>query len=257
MEWKILSRLDAREIFDTWKGCDHSELKILWEEGRKDALAASGSMVGRADYRQIYEELKDAWKTVAERVDSIPGKNRDSYLTDLFFGTALYRILASHKFTVREASNNQIWYFLTMCVAPEIVYERFCEKDHALKEDRFYSKPQRNYFKCIWWYIYLSMQKNEHGGDDLEKTEKMLENNTTDHIVQVVERVGQDGYRVDLVRAIMELSCTVPGYQGSSTLRRVMKLNTAQTKLIEPGFTLGGVRGYATELFNRVTEHAA
>ena len=90
-------------------------------------------------------------------------------------------------------------------------------------EERFIGIPRdsRLYLKSIFWYIHLSFQENP------ENTYETLKNNSTDTIVQLVDRTGK-GYNLDLVREIMRQFGKIPLTSGTSDLfRQVMKLNTA------------------------------
>ena len=49
----------------------------------------------------------------------------------------------------------------------------------------FYKKGVRLYSGKLWWYIHLSWQ------GDLEQTKSILINNSTDTILQIVERPGK------------------------------------------------------------------
>ena len=84
-----------------------------------------------------------------------------------------------------------------------------------------------------------------------EETYLILKDNSTDEILNLVERSGSDGYRVDVYREIMaEYSCTVLKKSVKQLLRKVMVLNTARTTLVEPALADGGVKGYVKELYN-------
>ena len=74
--------------------------------------------------------------------------------------------------------------------------------------------------KTIWWYVHLSWQNN------INETYNILINNTTDTILQLVERPGL-GYNVELYRELMK---QYNNYEDSSRnlFRTVLKLNTAQ-----------------------------
>ncbi len=84
----------------------------------------------------------------------------------------------------------------------------------------------------------------------------MLKDNSTDEILQLVDRCGRGGYRVDLYRALMsEYSLLDPIERRRKQLfRRMMVLNTARVQVVEPGLVLGGEHRYILDLieyFNR------
>ena len=103
----------------------------------------------------------------------------------------------------------------------------------------------------MWWYIYLSIQNED--SCDLKLTLKVLERNTTDEIVQLVERSGTAGYRVEVYREIMKYYSEHRDKYDNSAFRKVMVLNTAKTKVVEPALIEGGVSEYVKELFNYVS----
>ncbi|MEH6948052.1 hypothetical protein V7068_13480 [Bacillus sp. JJ634] len=167
----------------------------------------------------------------------------DLYDIDLHTGLALYELLNDDfGFKDRLAAQDDIWRYLSITIIPDIVYKR-----HGLKAGRYYEHPRRIWLKSIWWYIHLSWQGSK------QATFEVLENNTTDSIVQLVERTGLNGYRVDFSRKLMaELYDSykdLPGSQRTSLFRRVLKLSTARTKIIEPSLIDGGTDAYVKGLF--------
>ncbi|MNR31467.1 hypothetical protein D3C85_1489790 [compost metagenome] len=93
----------------------------------------------------------------------------------------------------------------------------------------------------MWWTVHLTWQGSE------EKTRKVLENVTTDTVVQLVERPGKGGFRIDLTRLIFRMRRLRNPSQDQ--FRAIMKLNTAQIVLKEPVFCAGGLFGYVDALF--------
>jgi len=99
----------------------------------------------------------------------------------------------------------------------------------------------------MWWYIHLSWQGTS------EATYEILKNNTTDTISQLVERTGKNGYRVEMTRILMRKHYNVTkemsAQQRMLLFRKVSKLTTARTKLIEPAFVVGGLESYVKDLY--------
>ena len=89
----------------------------------------------------------------------------------------------------------------------------------------------------------------EDGTSDLATTARMLRNNSTDEIVQIVERSGTSGYRVEVYREIMRYYSNNRDKYGNEIFRRVMVLNTARSRVVEPELVNGGVRAYVKGLF--------
>lgn len=223
MKWKILSKADADTIMQKW-----SEHPSESED---------------EDYKNIRTDILNAMKSILSELNITKSKIKScGYEFDLQFGIKLFDILTrNHKLNVRTASDDGVWRYLSINVVPDIVFLRW-----GFNPSRYWKESRRIWLKSLWWYIYLSWQGN------IEKTYSALKYNTTDEIVQLVERSGPFGYRVELYRNIM-------GYYGSlasdkkkrsaGIFRRVMKLNTARIKVIEPSLLIGGEKVYVEGLF--------
>ena len=127
-----------------------------------------------------------------------------------------------------------------MCVVTDLIEKRY-GKDHP---DRFWKKPKRLWLRVLWWYIYLSWQGSE------EETIAVLKDNSTDEILQLVDRCGRGGYRVDLYREMMLKNSQLdPAERRKKQLfRKMMVLNTARVQVMEPELTVGGNKGYVESL---------
>ena len=157
----------------------------------------------------------------------------------MLFAIRLYDILGlNNNFSNRAASNDEIWRFLSIRVIPDIVHSRW-----GMNEAR-YMTSRRIWLKNLWWYIHLSWN------GDTERTYEILKNNTTDTVLQLVERPGV-GYYVSLYREIMlRYSCI---NDPSRTLfRKVLKLNTALLPVTYPELISGGIKEYVSYLFRKV-----
>ncbi len=164
------------------------------------------------------------------------------YKFDLMFGLKLYSILSEEiGFTQRVASNDDVWRYLSVKVIPDIVHARW-----QLNEDHFYKIPRRIWLKTLWWYIHLSWMGNQ------ERTYEILKNNSTDTILQLVERPGI-GYYVMLYR---ELMSQYSKYDDTSRqlFRKVLKLNTARLLTTSPELVEGGILSYVDDLFKSIEE---
>lgn len=223
MKWKKLKKREAESIMNSWEirptvECD-SEFNAL----RNDLLFVR---------EKFYFNFSDENNT----------EPNSGYRVDLNFGMELYLILTNtYQFTIRQASDDEIWRYLSMCVVPDIVFARW-----GMSPDRFWKEQRRVWLKTLWWYIHLSWQ-----GNNLE-TFKILKENTTDEIVQMVERSGKFGYRIDVSRAIMKYYGEMEKQKKKDhpgIFRKVMKLNTARTRVIEPSLMDGGETAYVKELF--------
>ncbi|MBG9451755.1 hypothetical protein ABE67_19000 [Cytobacillus firmus] len=193
------------------------------------------------------KELRDALISVINDVQ-IPlyeeNASPDLYDIDLHTGLAIYELLnCDFGFNERLAAQDDIWRYLSIEIIPDLIYKR-----HGLKSGRYYEHPRRVWLKSLWWYIHLSWQGSK------QDTFKILEKNTTDNIAQLVERTGLNGYRVAFTRKLMAEFYygynDLPGTQRTSLFRRVLKLSTARTKIIEPSLVEGGVTTYVKGLFD-------
>ncbi|BAC15293.1 hypothetical protein [Oceanobacillus iheyensis HTE831] len=217
---KNISKINAKKIFDS---LDEKTLINYNEYVEKS---------------EISRDLTAIFEKVQEQIGSI---NNNSYKFDLNFGIEMYELLFN-KYKVRErhASNMQLWYALQLKEVPHIVYARW-----GLKEERFLQNTRRVYLWTLWWYIHISWQGNK------EKTFQVLEKNNTDTLVQLVERIGRNGYRIELYRKIMYYHHQHrKDGENRNLIRKVMKLNTIRCKIIEPELHDGGIDQYASDLFS-------
>lgn len=258
-EWKEMTTADAKIQLSKWDAMSHDEFDSLMNNFHP--------AVNSEFYCSIREHLISKWHELNQ------SNNNSKYYIDLHFGKELFSLLNSPKYglTPRIASNDQVWIYLSIEVIPDIIASRYRKEDADSSTDedppaviknvnrtRFLSK-RRIYPKTLWWYFYLSLQNDSSGNPDLDATEKILSLNTTDEIVQLVERAGTRGYRPELYRQIMlyyyqhrENNTSDNQYEKFCTteiFRKVMVLNTAKLSLMEPMLCLGGYKGYTEELF--------
>ena len=156
---------------------------------------------------------------------------------DMKLGLALYRILAEAGMDTRTAADDGWWRFLSLRVLPDLVKGRW----DSAPPVRYWKGRSRIWLRAMWWTVHLTWQGSE------EKTRKVLENVTTDTVVQLVERPGKGGFRIELTRLIFKRRQLLKPSQGQ--FRAIMKLNTAQIVLKEPLFCEGGLLGYVDALF--------
>lgn len=224
MNWKEINTEEARDRFQDYcvnKTLDYSD---EYSELRKDLCMLFNSSMSELN-------ISDA---------EIAQKN-NSYQLDLNFGIKLYETLNNkYGMNVRLASTAGIWRYLSVCVVPDLIEKRY-GTDHP---DRFWKKPKRLWLRVLWWYIYLSWQGTAH------QTIEILKDNSTDEILQLVDRCGRGGYRVDLYRAIMKKNGEFdPAERRRKELfRKMMVLNTARVQVVEPSLTDKGEEGYVDSL---------
>lgn len=192
-----------------------------------------------ADFNNLRNQLIEARDIIFEKYNFDDGiQGNEKHLFDLELGLEMYEILRPH-IENRDIYPDDIWRYLSVKVIPDIVHVRW-----GLNEDRFFRLSRRIYLKQIWWYIHLSWNTNK------EKTFEILKNNTTDTILNLVERPGL-GYHIEMYREIMRYYSTIED-SSRDILRRVMVLNTARLKTISPELVDGGITGYVDKLFKDV-----
>lgn len=189
-------------------------------------------------------ELRDKFIAARDRIYDDLGYDQSNaplqYEFDLLFGLEVYEILnESIGFNNRVASNDDVWRYLMIRVIPDITHARW-----GKSADRFFKTSRRIWLKTIWWYIELSWTDNK------ENTYEILKNNTTDTILQLVERPGI-GYHINLYREIMKQYAYIND-TSRSIFRSALKLNTARIVTTSPELTEGGVKGYVMNLFKDV-----
>jgi hypothetical protein len=159
---------------------------------------------------------------------------------DVEVGLVLYRLLTDHGFGLRQASADGFWRHLSLEVLPDVVAARW--EDH--QPARFWSSRSRIWLRAVWWFIHLSWQGTE------KDTRDVLNGITTDDIVQLVERPGRHGFRIELYRAIMRArSIRRAREAGTERFRELMTLNTMKVVVTEPELHENGPDGYVTGLY--------
>lgn len=257
-EWKSLSKIEASQITDSWQKKDKTSFDEMVANWNDSIILELND-----EYANLRKDVVAAYEEICEMIESDPVlKSRKDYYLDLYFGCKLYEIFDGYGFSKRIGSNDQVWMYLCVKVFPDIVHKRYpgSKKKHDdgtieylnLNVERFWQTRRRIYLKVLWWYIYLSLQLDENGNPNMDRTIAVLKSNSTDEIVQIVERSGPYGYRVDLYRNLMRCYAERRNKLKKPTerFRQVMVLNTARSKVIEPALAEGGINGYVKELFD-------
>lgn len=226
--------------------------KLLSVLTKKEAVTKFGNLNAEtiydfkvdSKYTDLRRELEEIEKYVNLKLSSKNVSSATStYDFDLLFGIKLYQLLLeNYQISERQASQDGTWMFLSVEVIPDIVFRRW----KSLNESRYYKESRRIWLKTLWWYVHLSWQ------GDFINTYEVLKDNTTDDLVQLVERSGSKGYRVELYREIMRSYSEIQEDEKgrkNQLFRKVMKLNTARARVVEPSLTEGGEKQYVKELF--------
>lgn len=221
--WKHLTKSDAEKIILSW-----NENEIPVPSCEENMLNLRDEIINASNRANQYIKVNEQ------------NSNKQDYLYDLRFGLELYLLLEeNYNFNERQASDDTIWIYLSIRVVPDLVYNRW-----GLNEGRFFKQTRRIWLRTIWWYIHLSWTSSKH------KTYEMLKKFTTDEIAQLVERSGPKGYRIDVTREIMMQFSSLNGQHDRNLFRKIMKLNTARLKIVEPSLINGGTKKYVKELID-------
>lgn len=227
MEWKELSKNDAKKYYETH----------LIQNEFKD----------KNDYDIKYANLKNKLEQYYNetRIElGIFNENMSikNYKFDYLFAIKLYKLLTSDEFYMgeREASNDNIWRYIQLYIVPNIIIKRWGIENAV----HLYTQSNRLYLKCLWWYVHLSY--------DGENTKEILmsENFSTDTIVQFTERTGKKGYQIALYRGIIYNAYKYK--LNNAEFRKLMKLNSAKIKIINPFLVEGGIDSYVKSLIKIV-----
>lgn len=206
--------------------------------------------------QQIHEEKLDhnylkLRKFLLDRYELYKEQKYEKYELDLNLGLDFYEFLNNEKdFNRAYESNVDFWKYIAVFVIPDIIADR-----HGIENvEYFYKKNVRIYPYAIYWYIHLSWQGTK------ELTLEVLKNNTTDEILQLVERPTKIGINLDLYRTIMfkyneidkkERNIYVNG-KKISKFRVILMENTSKLVVVRPEIYPGGIKGYVDMLFTKV-----
>lgn len=167
------------------------------------------------------------------------------YSFDLMIAMELFDYLESiDSFSFRDSTKDEFWIYLSVQVIPEIVAQRWSVDDRT----RYYASSNRIWLKSLYWYVLLSWQGSS------EKTLEILEDCTTDTIMQLTDRVSRKGYNIELYRIIMRkyFERRQNGNFDTLKFRKVLILNTAYVKTTNPFLFDGGLESYVSWIFKQV-----
>lgn len=228
-----------------WDTITYSKNKA---ENKFQEIVAIGQK-GLSEFRVTskHEDLRNDFISIQDKIFekySLDNLDKQGYLLDLSFGLETYVLLKnSYNFTLRDASNDDVWRFLQMEIVPDIVFIRW----GGFNAERFYSSNRRLWLKSIWWYVHLSWKNS------VSETFDILKDNSTDTIMQLIERPGQ-GYNLGLYREIMHQyhSASKESATPRRLFRQVLILNNARTAAMSPELSEGEIAEYVSTLFKDV-----
>jgi hypothetical protein len=210
-----------------------STLNPILARRRYDDMVATHSFAA-AELAPEYVRLRDQLLQAIPRFDTLKDVGAGTY--DVAAGLTLYRILGANGLDVRTAADEGVWRFLSLKVVPDLVAGRWGK----VPEERFWRGRSRIWLRAVWWLVHLTWQGSE------EQTWAVLADVTTDTLVQLIERPGRGGFRIELTRALFRERSQ--RRLSQEEFRALMKLNTARVMVTEPSFCDGGVDGYVREL---------
>lgn len=245
MNWERMDRKDARDFYEKLKN-DKSFLQEL--------SASLANLDLSEPYITIRNKLKRKLTEAIEKTERHEHTTRSAeYSVDLDMAEEIFRIMTEYGLSVRDAADEQVWIYISVKVIPDVILERWRWSEKKIAhEDRFYANSRRIYPSMLWWYYYISYQ--DTSSDPITDTRKILINNQSDDISQLVERAGTGGYPIKLYKQIMAEygKRLLDGRKPDNLLSRVLKLNIIQMQSLEPELTYDGIESYVCELFDRV-----
>lgn len=212
-------------------------LNLKLSQRHFDEMVSSGAFLPDISNREMEEIRRQLLANVSLYDPSARSSASGPGAYDVKVGLALYRVLAEAGMDIRTAADDGWWRFLSLRLLPDLVKSRWGSAPSV----RFWKGRSRIWLRAMWWTVHLTWQGSE------ENTRKVLESVTTDTVVQLVERPGKGGFRIDLTRLIFKMRQLREPSQEQ--FRAIMKLNTAQIVLKEPLFCEGGLFGYVDALF--------
>lgn len=218
-----------------------SRLTTVASNSRFAEMVAGGPFTP-AELTPEYRLLRELLIQALPQWGANPDESVGSY--DTATALRLYRVLQSQGFSVRIAADDGVWRHLSLCVLPDLVAKRWPQTP----EERFWRSRSRIWLRSVWWLAHLAWQGTETA------TRAALDGVTTDMVVQLIERPGRSGFRVDLARALFSERSVHA--LGQDDFRAMMKLNTARLMVLAPEFAQGGIGGYVNRLRTAVVSNA-
>ena len=229
-----------------WLELNKKKAAAMYEQLEQNYKGKTIKQIEQTTYDQSYHQIKQDiyhifYETMNELNITEEMVKKAAYEFDYLFGIKLYRLLTEkYGMNTYLASNDAIWRYLQLNVCPYLVYLRW-----SFNPDSFYQSSRRIWLKSIWWYVFLAWKENE------ELTREILKENSTDTIVQLVERTGKYGYRVELYKQILYKKYQIH-LKDRETFRKIMILNTMRVKVTDPYLVEGGINQYVEDLFQDV-----
>lgn len=183
-------------------------------------------------------------------------KYKDLYSLDVELGLLFYEFMNKEKdFSHLYSSDYLFWRNVAVFDIPDIIADRFGSENAV---DHFYRKTTRVYPYVLYWYINMSWQGS------IEQTREVLKGNSTDEILQLVERPSKIGINLDFYRELMKeysnekydtlkkeiLKKNKVQNKNLTLFRLIMTRNTSKLLVFRPEIYSGGITGYVKMLFD-------
>ena len=202
------------------------------------------------DLRYLANELNSAFRVEAS--------GKTPYQQDLIYGKHLYRILSTSSWlNWSVATNKDFWRYIALYTMPQIVYDRFGPKEgEVLKESalagHFYAKYERIYPYTLYWIYKICDQGTPEATFDFLSKSCF----STDTILNVVERMGPKGFRLDVYRLIIGKFSGLDHSKYTKTigspnlvLRALLVEHGIKNSVYIPELFKGGIDGYVEKVF--------
>lgn len=208
--------------------------------------------MGKIDSQQLDDNYKNMRNAFVEKYWELKNQGYLDYKLDLYFGLFIYDYLNNQNdFTNIYESNYNFWRYIAVFVIPDIISDRFGIGTEEKYRTHFYKKTVRIYPYTLYWYIHLSWQ------GDYTSTLELLKDNTTDEILQFVERPSKVGINLELYRTIIKKYSLLRrddkfiNINGKkiTKFRLVLTKNTCKMLVIRPELYPGGIFEYVNMLF--------
>ena len=203
-----------------------------------------------ADLRFLANEMNNAFKNEA--------KDKSPYQQDLIYGKRLYKVLSTCEWLDwAVATNRGFWRYLALYTMPQVTYDRFGPKDgEPLKASalagHFYAKYERIYPYTLFWIYKICDQGSA------EATFEFLSKPcfSTDTILNVVERMGPKGFRLDVYQQIIKKFSELDHAKYLKTigspnmiLRALLVEHGIKNSVYIPELFKGGIEEYVEKVF--------
>ena len=204
-----------------------------------------------------YEKYKETKTVVEKQLDAnhleirtflfknyfrLKNETKTPYELDLELGLAFYEFMNNQKdFNKKYASDYNFWRYVAVFDVPDVVEDRF----GINSIEHFYKKTTRSYPYILYWYINMSWQGN------VELTRAVLKGNSTDTILNLVERTGRIGINLKLYQELMKHLAEIK-VNKMEFFRKLMIMNTSKMISFRPELYPGGVSGYVKMLYESV-----